>query len=140
MTKHLLATADQKERLCFDYTHYLSASCKKRWSFLDAIYGVMPIFGIVIKTPSAGGQTHQEQLKALALQVLSTQVNDETNIIRLIGLARQQGIDQFDIQLPYALESHQLSAIEHEFGTPLGLIQREDRLSVSFAPPAKPHI
>jgi len=139
MNKHLLATANQ-ERLCFDYMHYLSASCKKRWSFLDAIYGVMPFFGIVTKTPASDSQTHQEQLNALAIQVLSTQVNDETNIIRLIGLARQQGIDQFDIQLPYALESHQLSAIEHEFGTPLGLIQREDRLSVSFAPPAKPHI
>lgn len=138
MTKHLLATADQKERLCFDYTHYLSASCKKRWSFLDAIYGVMPIFGIVIKTPSAGGQTHQEQLKALALQVLSTQVNDETNIIRLIALAQRQGIKQFDIQLPYALETKQLNVIEQELGGHLCLTQRGECLSVSLAPSPSP--
>ncbi len=139
MTKHLLATTDHQERLCFDYMHYLSASCKKRWSFLDAIYGVMPFFGIVTKTAATGSQTHQEQLKALALQVLSTQVNDETNIIRLIGLAQQQGISQFDIQLPYALDIRQLNAIEQECGTPLNLTQRDERLSVSFASPSKPH-
>ncbi|MEA9389362.1 hypothetical protein SJI19_02135 [Acerihabitans sp. TG2] len=133
MTKHLLAAAGQEDRLCFDYTHYLSASCKKRWSFLDAIYGVMPFFGIVIKTPAAGSQTHQEQLKALALQVLSTQVNDETNIIRLIALAHQQGIKQFDIQLPYALDAKQLNAIEQEFGAHLCLSQRGECLSVSQA-------
>lgn len=30
-------------KVCFDYTEFLAASCKKHWSFVDAIYGVMPI-------------------------------------------------------------------------------------------------
>lgn len=134
MANHQLATAGQSERLCFDYTKYLSASCKKRWSFIDAIYGVMPIFGMVTKPSQALASTRQEQLQALALQVLSTQVNDETNIIRLIGLARQQGIHQFDIQLPYSLDSEQLGAIHQEFGEELRLTQQDERLSVMLSP------
>ncbi|WP_410015159.1 hypothetical protein [Sodalis sp. C49] len=130
MANHLRATAGQGEKLCFDYTNYLSASCKKRWSFIDAIYGVMPIFGIVTKTPQKHVQTRQEQLKALALQVLSTQVNDETNVIRLIALAQQQGIGRFDIKLPYSLDRAQLGAIQQEFGEQLLLNQHDERLSV----------
>jgi len=134
MAKYQLRAGVQSENLCFDYTHFLSASCKKRWSFIDAIYGVMPIFGIVTKTLSAHPQTHQEQLKNLALQVLSTQVNDETNIIRLIILAEQQGICRFDIRLPYALEKNQLGAIQHEFGDHLYLHQQDERLSIQLTP------
>ncbi|XBS68192.1 hypothetical protein ABK905_15350 [Acerihabitans sp. KWT182] len=130
MAKHLLGAGVQGEQLCFDYTHFLSASCKKRWTFIDAIYGVMPIFGIVTKTPSARANNRQEQFKALALQVLSTQVNDETNIIRLIALAERQGILRFDIRLPYALEKAQLAAIQQEFGEHLSLHQHDERLAI----------
>ncbi|NDL62351.1 hypothetical protein [Acerihabitans arboris] len=134
MAKHLLATAGQSERPCFDYTNYLSASCKKRWGFIDAIYGVMPIFGIVTKTPQEQTQTRAEQLEALALQVLSTQVNDETNVIRLIALAQQQGIQQFDIRLPYSLNTGQLGFIQQEFGEHLLLDQHDERLSIALPP------
>lgn len=133
MGKHQCTVADQGEEFCLDYMQYLSASCKKRWSFIDAIYGVMPIFGIVTKSMAATGHSHQEQLKALALQVLSTQVNDETNIIRLIALADRQGIHRFAIQLPYALENHQLTQIRQEIGAQLCLQQHNDRLLVSLA-------
>ncbi|MFZ1872634.1 MAG: hypothetical protein WAU54_07640, partial [Chania sp.] len=71
----------RSERVCFDYMDFLSTSCKKQWRFIDAIYGVMPIFGMVLKSGAAGSQTRNEQLKALALQVVSTQLSDEINII-----------------------------------------------------------
>jgi len=100
------------ERVCFDYIDFLSASCKKQWCFIDAIYGVMPIFGMVLKSAASSSQTRSEQLKALALQVVSTQLSDEVNIIRLIDLAQQQQLSVFDIQLPYALKAEQLAAIE----------------------------
>ncbi len=134
MTKHMLAAAGENEKLSFDYTHYLLASCKKRWSFIDAIYGVMPFFGIVTKTLPHENQSHQDQLKTLALQVLSTQVNDETNIMRLIALAQRQSIYQFDIQLPYSLDPAQLAAIEQEFGVNLQLTQQNECLSVLLVP------
>lgn len=135
MSKPQFANAEQGETFCFDYTDYLSASCKKRWSFIDAIYGVIPIFGMVTRKATASSQTDQEKLKALALQVLSTQVNDETNIIRLITLAGQQGLTRFDIQLPYALEGEQLAQIRQEVGPPLQLTQQDERLLIRLSIP-----
>ncbi|WP_225084836.1 hypothetical protein [Pectobacterium colocasium] len=125
------------EQLCLDYTDYLAALCKKRWRFVDAMYGVMPIFGMVTKT--ARQSAPKERLKGLALQVLSTQVSDETNIIRLITLARQQGLNVFDIQLPYSLTNEQLSAISRECDAALDLTLRGERLSVRFNMPAVQH-
>ena len=120
------------EKVCFDYTDFLAASCKKRWSFIDAIYGVMPIFGMVVRSKDALEKTPQERLTALALQVLSTQLSDETNIIRLIRLAEQQGIMLLDIQLPYPLETMQLGMIKQKFPPSMGLSQKDECLSVSL--------
>lgn len=112
MNSNHLASIARSEKICFDYMDFLSASCRKHWRFVDAIYGVMPIFGMVLKSRVTTSQTRKEQLKELALQVVSTQVSDETNIVRLIDLAQQQGLTVFDIQLPYALEAQQLAAIQ----------------------------
>ncbi|CAI0714828.1 hypothetical protein V2T44_03800 [Serratia ficaria] len=114
MNSSHLASIARSEKICFDYMDFLSASCRKHWRFVDAIYGVMPIFGMVLKSRVTTSQTRKEQLKELALQVVSTQVSDETNIVRLIDLAQQQGLAVFDIQLPYALDAEQLAAIRKE--------------------------
>ncbi|KML67096.1 hypothetical protein [Pectobacterium peruviense] len=132
-------STSSSEPLCLDYTDYLAALCKKRWRFVDAMYGVMPIFGMVIKMASARQSTPKDRLKVLALQVLSTQVSDETNIIRLITLARQQGLSAFDIQLPYSLTNEQLNAISNECDETLDLTLRDERLSVRFKMPAVQH-
>ena len=87
MNNNHLASIARSEKICFDYMDFLSASCRKHWRFVDAIYGVMPIFGMVLKSRVTTSQTRKEQLKELALQVVSTQVSDETNIVRLIDLA-----------------------------------------------------
>ncbi|KFX22063.1 hypothetical protein N6P31_03295 [Pectobacterium betavasculorum] len=132
-------STSSSEPLCLDYTDYLAALCNKRWRFVDAMYGVMPIFGMVTKMAAARQSAPKERLKVLALQVLSTQVSDETNIIRLITLARQQGLTAFDIQLPYALTSEQLNAIGNECDEVLDLTLRDERLSVRFKMPAVQH-
>ncbi|WP_145531112.1 hypothetical protein [Yersinia kristensenii] len=121
------------EKVCFDYTEFLAVSCKKRWSFIDAIYGVMPIFGMVVKSQTELEKTPQERLTALALQVLSTQLSDETNIIRLIHLAEQQGITVLDIQLPYPLETSQLGEIIQKFPLSMRLSQKGECLSVDIS-------
>ncbi|MDA5544364.1 MULTISPECIES: hypothetical protein [Yersinia] len=121
------------EKVCFDYTEFLAVSCKKRWSFIDAIYGVMPIFGMVVKSQTASEKTPQERLTALALQVLSTQLSDETNIIRLIRLAEQQGITVLEIQLPYSLETAQLNEIKQKFPLSMRLSQMGECLSVDIS-------
>ncbi|MEQ9968540.1 hypothetical protein ABRP72_05055 [Pectobacterium carotovorum] len=132
-------STSSSEPLCLDYTDYLAALCNKRWRFVDAMYGVMPIFGMVTKMAPTRQSAPKERLKGLALQVLSTQVSDETNIIRLITLARQQGLTAFDIQLPYALTNEQLNAISRECDDALDLTLRDERLSVRFKMPAVQH-
>lgn len=119
------------ERICIDYTDYLAALCKKHWRFVDAIYGVLPFFGMVTKTPlSPQKVAFKDRLKMLAMQVLSTQVSDEINIARLIELARQQGLKKFDIQLPYALTNEQLGVIDAECHDSLVLTQHNEYLSI----------
>jgi len=102
------------DKASLDYMEYLSASCKKHWSFLDAIYGVLPFFGMVLRSRAIQSKSKQERLKALALQVVSTQVSDEINIVRLIELAKQQQIYDIDIHLPYSLTDEQLAFIKSE--------------------------
>lgn len=125
-----LASAVYRDRICFNYSDFLSASCKKRWSFVDAIYGVLPIFGMVTRKSAHSLQASEDQLKELALQIISTQVSDEINIARLITLAEQQQISRFDIQLPYPLSEKQLEAIHEEYRKPIVLTQQDDLLCV----------
>ncbi|AUH00570.1 hypothetical protein CWC46_12565 [Prodigiosinella confusarubida] len=136
MKKVHLVPTNSSERICIDYTAYLGALCNKRWRFIDAIYGVMPIFGIVTKMPEREPATENEKLETLALQVLSTQVSDETNIARLITLAQQQGLTDIDIRLPYALSMEQLQAIGQECDNCLlALTQYEEYLSIHITVP-----
>ncbi|KAB8313668.1 hypothetical protein EH228_01070 [Erwinia endophytica] len=132
MTDKELVSAVRSDHICLNYTDFLAASCKKRWSFVDAIYGVMPIFGMVTRKSQDLPGTPDERLKALALQIISTQVSDEINIARLITLAEQQHIAQFDILLPYPLSEQQLAGIRQEYIKPLSIEQYDDRLVVSI--------
>ncbi|ATZ94794.1 MULTISPECIES: hypothetical protein [Dickeya] len=133
------AGSSESERMCIDYTAYLGALCRKRWRFIDALYGVMPIFGMVTKSPVVAGSAGKDKLLELAMQVLSTQASDETNLSRLITLARQQGVTELDIRLPYALSGEQLQAIgqacrDHE----LALSQHAECLTVRSATSTAP--
>lgn len=134
MAEKKLAGADYGDRICLNYIDFLSASCRKRWSFVDAIYGVMPIFGMVTKKPTAVAPAGPEEIKELALQILSTQVSDEINIARLITLADQQQLARFDILLPYPLSAPQLDTVRQEYARPLELQQLDDRLQVTLTP------
>ena len=134
MNSNHLASIARSEKICFDYMDFLSASCRKHWRFVDAIYGVMPIFGMVLKSRVTTSQTRKEQLKELALQVGATQVSDETNIVRLIDLAQQQGLAVFDIRLPYALEAQQLAAIQKECAEGFAITLVGERMTVAIPP------
>ncbi len=122
----------RSETASFNYMEYLSASCKKQWSFLDAIYGVLPFFGMVLRSRTTHEKSNQDKLNALALQVVSTQVSDEINIVRLIELAQQQNIYSVDIHLPYGLTEEQLAAIHQECKHPLALSQNDEHLAVQI--------
>ncbi|NLS43439.1 hypothetical protein EXD76_03800 [BEV proteobacterium] len=122
------------EALRIDYTEYLAALCNKHWSFIDAMYGVLPIIGIVTKAASTRQVAPQEQMKMLAMQVLSTQVNDETNLTRLIALAQQQKLTALNIVLPYPLTSQQLVTIREACAASTMVSQRNECLRVQITP------
>lgn len=128
--KALVFVGENHDHICVNYMNFLSASCKKRWRFFDAIYGVIPILGMVTRTPNNIQFTPTECLKELALQIISTQVSDETNIVRLITLAEQQKIWRLDILLPYMLSEQQIGVIQQEYSKPIALIQHNDQLSI----------
>ncbi|GAA0485854.1 MULTISPECIES: hypothetical protein [Tatumella] len=135
MSDDKLTSGADNRRICFNYSDFLSASCKKHWSFVDAIYGVLPIFGMVTRKTARNinGMTNDaEHFKAMALQIISTQVSDEINIARLIALAEQQKIISFEIQLPYPLSEHQLAGIYDEYRKPLTLRQDDDCLRIAL--------
>lgn len=122
------------EKICIDYTAYLGALCRKRWRFTDALYGVLPVFGMVTKATGQPQIGHNDRLHELAMQVLSTQASDETNLARLIALAQQQGVAELDIRLPYALSGEQLQAIDSACRDyALTLTQQAECLSVRLA-------
>jgi len=125
-----LASGGADRCICFNYSDYLSSSCKKHWSFVDAIYGVLPVFGMVTRKNPRHQVSDAEHFKAMALQIISTQVSDEINIARLITLAEQQKIVSFEIQLPYPLSELQLAGIHEEYRKPLTLRQSGDCLSI----------
>ncbi|SLM63468.1 MULTISPECIES: hypothetical protein [Dickeya] len=127
--------AGSVERICIDYTAYLGALCRKRWRFTDALYGVLPVFGMVTKSAVHQQATRNDKLHELAMQVLSTQASDETNLSRLIALAQQQGVTELDIRLPYALSGEQLQAIDTACRDyTLALTQQAEYLSVRQTP------
>lgn len=117
-------------QVSFDYCQCLASTCKKHWKFIDAIYGVLPLFGMVLRKGACNSINSNELFQELALQVISPQVSDEVNISRLIILANQQQIKRFDITLPYPLTAQQLGKIKEEYAKPVQLHWQDDYLTI----------
>jgi hypothetical protein len=130
----ILAPSSKKENVVFDYTLFLSASCKHRLTFLDAIKACIPAFEISWRSslPSCGLSV-SEKLQMQALKVLSTNVSDANNLVRLLRLARSEHIDEIVISLPYSLDEEQLQLIEEISGCHIGFIEdNSEQLRVSI--------
>ncbi|MVE67033.1 transporter, partial [Vibrio cholerae] len=89
-----MASGDKMEKArisaVFDYTTFLGASCAKKWTFSEAISSFAPVFGIVWFDAIKTGQSPQERLWDVALKELSTRSSDESNVITLVKLAKQE--------------------------------------------------
>ncbi|EAS45012.1 hypothetical protein C9J48_20685 [Photobacterium profundum] len=129
----ILAASSKKENVVFDYTLFLSASCKHRFTFLDAIKACIPAFEISWRSSLPSGLSVSEQLQMQALKVLSTNVSDASNLVRLLRLARSEHIDEIVISLPYSLDEEQLLLIEEKSGCHIGFIEdNNEQLRVSI--------
>ncbi|PAR28557.1 transporter [Vibrio metoecus] len=96
----------------FDYTTFLGASCTKKWTFVEAVSSFAPIFGIAWLDAIKEEQSPQDRLWDVALKRLSTRRSDESNLITLVKLAKQEGIEELTLVMPYALDEQQLTAIQ----------------------------
>ncbi|MGF1748033.1 MULTISPECIES: transporter [Vibrio] len=114
----------------FDYTSFLGASCSKKWTFLEALSSVAPIFGEVWKANAKGLEDVDSRLWNEALNTLSTRQSDERNLIRLIRLAREEKITRLRVVMPYSLEAEQLEEIQSKTQAEVLLNSDDDVLTI----------
>ncbi len=95
----------------FDYTTFLGASSCKKWTFLEVFSSVVPIFGTILNKKVQEDVIPEERLWQHAMNELSTQDSDVHNLIRLLELAKDEGIDELTLMMPYDLDSQQLNFI-----------------------------
>ncbi len=105
---------DQQQKTCieFDYTSFLGASASKKWTFSDALGTIAPIFGLMWKNNLTELNKPEERLWQAALKDLSSGHSDESNLVKLMRLAKQEGIDELRVAMPYSLDAKQIEYIE----------------------------
>ncbi|MDB1123945.1 transporter [Vibrio algarum] len=98
----------------FDYTSFLGASCKKKWTFIEAFGSFAPIFSTVWKSNIDDARKPDDRLWDKAINNLSAQSSDESNLISLVNLAKREGIEELRLMMPYELDETQIETIvEH---------------------------
>ena len=113
----------------FNYTSFLSASCKQEVTLIDALKALIPSFEVARNSVLPNdGLSASEKLQEQALKVLSTSISDTNNLIRLLRLARADEIDEITIQLPYALDESQLLEIETKAACKIILLDEDGEL------------
>ncbi|MBJ2145644.1 transporter [Vibrio sp. IB15] len=104
---------NQKEtRVEFDYTTFLGASCSKKWTFLEALTTIAPVFSTVWRDSIKELASPEDRLWQMALKSMSTRKSDESNIVTLLKLAKLEGINELKVVMPYSLEEEQIEYIE----------------------------
>ncbi len=105
---------NQQQKICieFDYTSFLGTTPSKKWNFSDAFATIAPIFGLAWKQNVAELSKPEERLWQAAFKTLSSLHSDESNLIQLTRLAKDEGIDELRVVMPYSLDSKQIEYIE----------------------------
>ena len=98
-------------RVEFDYTSFLSASCSKKWTFLEAMSTFAPIFSLAWKDTIKETVSVEDRLWDNALKSLSANRSDESNIVILLELAKLEGISELKLVMPYELEPSQIERV-----------------------------
>jgi len=98
----------------FDYTSFLGASCKKKWTFLEILTSIAPVFSTVWKDSLNDSARPEDRLWEQAFNTLSAQNSDESNLIRLVKLAKIEGIGELKLMMPYELDQQQLELISEK--------------------------
>lgn len=119
---------DKKSPVEFDYTSFLGESCSKKWTFLEALASVAPVFGEAWKETTKQDSDPDSRLWEMALQSLSTSRSDESNLVSLIRLARDEHIDCLQVIMPYSLDADQIETIQAKGNASITAVPDEDLL------------
>ncbi|MGF1694571.1 transporter [Vibrio lamellibrachiae] len=119
---------DEQKKQCvvFDYTSFLGASCTKKWTFLEAMSSLAPAMAQLMSKSPENQVPVEERLWTSALQSLSPSYSDEVNLLTLVELAKEEGIDQLKVVMPYSLEQKQIDAIQKECDLAIENKQQEE--------------
>ncbi|PWI34024.1 transporter [Vibrio albus] len=98
----------------FDYTTFLGVSSSKTWTFLEIFSSLVPRSGAKRNKCHQEDTRPEERLWQHAISELSIQESDVHNLIRLLELARSEGINKLTLMMPYDLESQQIKLITDE--------------------------
>ncbi|OIQ26620.1 transporter [uncultured Vibrio sp.] len=115
-----------EQYIVFDYTSFLGASCTKKWTFLEAMSSIAPMFSERFGKSSEKPVSAEDRLWASALQSLSPSYSDEMNLLTLVKLAKGEGIDRLKVVMPYSLEQEQLDAIQQQCELAIDNKQQEE--------------
>lgn len=97
----------------FDYTQFLSASSSSRSGYLDMLSSLAPALSH-LWNQSEQTKCCDQRLWEEALQQLSSTQSDERNLIRLMRLAKNVGINSLEVALPYSFDKTQIEAISEQ--------------------------
>ena len=105
---------NQQKKTCieFDYTSFLGATASKKWTFLEAFATIAPMFGLMWKKNLAELRQPEDRLWDAALKALSSRHSDESNLVQLTQIAKDEGIDELRVVMPYSLDAKQIEYIE----------------------------
>lgn len=95
----------------FDYTSFLGASSKKKLTFMEILSSIAPVFTTVWKDSVQDLTAPEDRLWQQAINSLSSQSSDEKNLIRLVRLAKLEGIGELTLMMPYELDKNQIAII-----------------------------
>lgn len=105
---------DETVSVVFDYTSFLGASCKKKWTFLEILTSIAPVFTTVWNDSIKDLSKPEDRLWQQAFNNLSAQTSDEINLIRLVNLAKHEGIGELKLMMPYELDDIQIEVIAEQ--------------------------
>lgn len=116
----------QKVLVVFDYTSFLGVSCRKKWTFSEALASFTPIFGTVWQETVKQNQTQEERLWDMAFRRLSSRRSDESNLIALLQLAKSEGIEELKLVMPYPLEPEQITQIQEKSASQIEALEMDE--------------
>ncbi|MCJ2377418.1 transporter [Vibrio sp. ZSDZ34] len=112
----------------FDYTSFLGESSSQKWTFVDALSSIAPIFSTVWDEATKDVSDPNARLWDMAMKSLSSRRSDESNLVTLIKIARHENIERVQLMMPYSLEPEQIDVIQEKTKAKIVRLQADDFL------------